>query len=110
MIVQTELFGYPITAEANSLDDGWDVSITGGCKTHIGAVTLAAPGEQTQTLQRVQHKDAAISRVWAETLALHWQSPVCVRCGIHYDHASSDQIQEIVAACQDLLSRLMEQQ
>lgn len=106
MKLETVLFGYPITVSAQPLDEGWDISIIGGCKTHVGAVSMAAPGEPTQTIQRPEHKDAYISKVWAETLAKKWECPVCVCCGIHYDGADREQIEEIIRVSDRLLSRI----
>lgn len=103
MKARTEILGHPIIAEAVKLDDGWDVSIIGGCRTHVGAVSLAAPGEPVCTVERPEHKDARISSVWAETLSKKWNSPVCVRCGIHYDGVDREQIDQIVKACEFLL-------
>lgn len=103
----TEILGYPIIAEAVKLDDGWDVSIIGGCRTHVGAVSIAAPGEAVQTVERPEHRDARVSSAWAATLAEKWKSPVCVRCGIHYDGVNREQIGMIVKACESLLSSII---
>lgn len=43
MRLERTVLGYPLIAELTALDEGWDVSITGGCKTHVGAVTLTEP-------------------------------------------------------------------
>lgn len=106
MTLETSLFGHPITVSAEPLDEGWDISVAGGCKTHVGAVTLAAPGKESQTVQRPGHRDGQISCVWAETLSQKWNCPVCVRCGIHYDGIRKEQIVQIVDACSRLLEQL----
>lgn len=99
----------PIQVRAARLDEGWDIGIFGGCRTHVGAVTLAEPDGREQTLERAGHKDSHISRRWAVRLAKAWGVPVCVRCGIHYDSATAEQIREIVAACDRLLETVMQQ-
>lgn len=101
------VLGHPIWVCAAPLDDGWDVSVTGGCRTHVGAVSLAAPGEAAGTLQRPGHRDAAVAERWAAALAEAWHAPVCVRCGIHYHAASQSDIAAILAACDRLLERLL---
>lgn len=106
MTLEQTVLGYPLRAEITRLDEGWDVGLFGGCSTHVGAVTLAQPGGGTQTLQRPGHRDRAVSDRWAAALAEHWQAPVCVRCGIHYDNATKEQIAAVTGACDALLRRV----
>lgn len=103
MKLEKQVLGYRIWAEINQLACGWDVGIYGGCSTHVGAVTMAEPDGSFQTMEREHHKDSFVSQIWAKELAKHLQSPVCVRCGIHYDDASKEQLAVIVAACDDML-------
>lgn len=106
--LEINILGFPIRAVVESLDEGWDVSVLGGCKTHIGAVTLADPDGKTQTLVRDNHRDDEISVRWAVTLAAFWKSPVCVRVGIHYDSINRNEIDLIVQGCKQLLSQVIE--
>ena len=106
MKAETTLLGHPIAARAQWLDSGLDVSVFGGVRTHVGAVTLAEPEGTEHTLERTGHRDAAVSRPWALSLAASLAVPVCVRCGIHYDHATKDQIAQILAVCNGLLAEL----
>lgn len=108
MRLEQMILGYPLIAELTALDEGWDVSITGGCRTHVGAVTLAEPDGQIQTLQREQHRDSRISEQWASELAKHLHAPVCVRCGIHYDAITKEQLSAVIDACDDLLREIKE--
>ena len=52
MTLERIVLGFPIRVEIRKLDEGWDVGIFGGCKTHVGAVTLAAPDGTVETLER----------------------------------------------------------
>lgn len=45
---EVQLLGWPIRAEALRLDEGWDVSVFGGSRSHVGAVTLAEPDGSIQ--------------------------------------------------------------
>ena len=58
-----------ITVEAEPLDEGWDIRVTGGDRSHVGAVTLTEPDGAEQTIERPGHKDAHVSRPWAVRLA-----------------------------------------
>lgn len=103
------VLGQPVQVLAERLDDGWDIGVFGGCRTHVGAVTLAEPDGSEQTMERSGHKDSHISRRWAVRLAPVLGVPVCVRCGIHYDSATADQIRAIVDACDRLLETVAQQ-
>ena len=106
MKVETTVLGYPIRAVAERLDDGWDVAVYGGVRTHVGAVSLS-DGRGVETLQRPGHRDAVVSERWAARLSEAWRAPVCVRCGIHYHEPTRAQLAEIVASCDMLLEKLI---
>ncbi len=90
------VLGHTLQVRVQELDEGWDILVIGGSKTHMGAVTLADPGGTEQTLERKDHRDSQISRPWVLALANAWNAPVCVRCGVHYDGISKKQIDQIV--------------
>lgn len=106
MKLERTVLGYPIRAEINKLDSGWDVGIYGGCSTHVGAVTFAEPDGTVQTMERPHHQDSFVSRRWALELAELLACPVCVRCGIHYDAATSEQLAVITLTCEQMLEEL----
>ncbi len=102
--------GETLTASVVWLDDGVDVGIFGGCRTHVGAVTLAEANGKQQTLLRENHRDDVIGKQWASRLAERWRVPVCVRCGIHYEGVNREQIDRIVSAARTLLEQVLEQE
>lgn len=106
---ERRVLGWPIRAQAERLDSGYDVAVYGGERTHVGAVSLASPEGLVQTLERTGHRDAAVSERWAAALGRAWNAPVCVRCGIHYERATKAQIAEILAACDALLEDVIGQ-
>ena len=105
---ETLALGLPLCAGAVRLDEGWDVFVAGGSRSHVGAVTLAEPDGSAQTLLRAAHRDDAVSLRWAKALSACWNAPVCVRAGIHYDGVTRAQIESILRACDALLETLME--
>lgn len=70
MRLECEALGQSIRAEALRLDEGWDVSVFGGSRSHVGAVTLAEADGSVQTLLRRDHRDDAVSVRWAQALAV----------------------------------------
>ena len=105
--IEREVLGYPIRAELRALDDGYDVAVFGGCRSHVGAVSFAEPDGSEQTMIRGSHKEAFITRPWALRLAKAWNAPVCVRAGVHYDEATKEQIEAILRACDGLLEEII---
>lgn len=107
VILEETLFGFPIRCQVTRLDDGIHVLLTGGSRTHMGAISTCLPGNAPETRVFPGHKDHYISEPWAKTLAGHFGVPVCVVCGIHYDNASKAQIAEILDCTNGMLARLM---
>lgn len=106
--VRTEWLGYPIEAAVSVLDEGVHVLLTGGCRTHVGAISRAVPGEETQTMQYPAHRDGLVSERWASALSSLLQQPVVVCCGIHYDAVSREEIRQIVKRTDELLQSCMQ--
>lgn len=106
--LKEEWRGYPVEAACTVLDEGIHVLITGGSRTHVGAVSYAFPGEQVQTIQFPTHRDGAVSEVWAKKLCQQLGTPVVVNCGIHYDQVTKSDIAQIVSVTEKLLERAAE--
>jgi hypothetical protein len=100
------LFGYPIRCTVTTLDSGIHVLLTGGSRSHIGAVSVAQPEKPVDTMVFPGHKDQFISEPWAKRLSAATGQRVCVVCGIHYDDATKAQISAILEETDSLLKML----
>ena len=112
IVLSEQVLGHPITVTAAPAGDDWNVTVLGGCTPHVGSVSLAEyrdDGVALRTLLRETHKDQIVGDKFARTLAEQKKCTVCVSCGIHYDNADAQQLQQIVAATEMLLARLCEQ-
>ena len=110
--ITKEIFGFPITVTATPAGTDWNVIILGGCAPHVGSVSLAEfNGSEVslRTLLRETHKDQIVGDRFARMLAEQRKCAVCVSCGIHYYNANPQQLQQIVAATEELLITLCEQ-
>lgn len=107
MQLERELFGRVICCEAQRLDEGIHVLLTGGDKSHIGAYTLAASGQDLQTTVLPGHKDQFLSEPWAAAISEHTGQRTLVVCGIHYDESTKEQIQAILDTCSEMLAELL---
>ncbi len=105
---ETIALGHVLCAEVTRLDEGWDIGIYGGCRTHVGAAALCEAGGGMRMLLREGHRDDVVAASWAKAFARRFNEPVCVRCGIHYDGASKSDIEGIVSACNLLLQKALD--
>lgn len=97
------LMGKEIRAEVRRLDEGINVLLTGGEKSHIGAVSCWTADGELRTMQLPGHKEGVVSEAWARTLGAVLRETVCVECGIHYDHLEPEGIHQVVKATEELL-------
>lgn len=108
LILERSFRDCPIRCQAVKLDYGMQILLIGGTRTHVGAVSTGLPGQKPVTEVLPGHKEHYISEHWAKTLADVLGEPACVVCGIHYDDATGEEIQQILALTQELLSKLTE--
>lgn len=100
--------GWPIRAELTKLDDGLHILLTGGCKSHIGSVTVAEPDGAEQTIALPGHREAEVSRCWAAALARRYHCRAVVVCGIHYDNLTRPQLVEVLTQLEQMLCRIQD--
>ena len=98
----------PATCTVTPLDDGIHVLLTGGAKGHIGAVSVCDPDQAPETIRFPGHKEQYITEPWARSIANATRQRCCVVCGIHYDGATPDEIQHIMAETDLLLRRILD--
>lgn len=104
-----QVLGHPITVTAAPAGTDWNVIILGGCAPHVGSVSLAEYENGTitlRTLLRGSHKDQIVGDKFAGTLAEQFCCTVCVSCGIHYDGPGKEDLNQIVACTDTLLTQL----
>lgn len=101
------LYGYAITAKVTVLDEGIHILLSGGQKSHVGAVVNCTDGRICE-FQAEHHKELEISRRWAQELSQAFHTPVTVACGIHYDGLSKEGIQEVIGCTEGMLAELIE--
>lgn len=99
-----------VTCELRSTDGhGFACFVYGGTLPHVGGHALASPGPMLHGEQLSHcdlwvatvpgHKDAEAARAVARRLCLATGEAVSVAAGIHVDHATSEQIEELYHNC-----------
>ena len=105
--LKTTIFENEIHAFVLLTDEGIHVSVCGGEKSHIGAVSIIAPDGSRSDTQFPGHKDGVIASKWASALHEAGYCPVVACAGIHYDNLSREGIQTVVSAADQLLSQVL---
>lgn len=101
------LFGSAIIACVLRLEEGIQVSVSGGDLAHIGAVSVAAPDGDIATRQFTGHKDGVVSERWAKALSEAGYRPAVVTAGIHYDGLSKEGIAGVLTLTDEMLAELL---
>lgn len=100
---RTSVLNKEITVFAADTGNGLNVTIAGGDRGHIGAVSVKYPGMELISHQFPTHREGVVSDKWAVTLSGSLNVPVCVSAGVHYDSISKEEIAEILKALDRLL-------
>ena len=106
MTVERTVGGWPLRAGLTRLDDGLHVLLTGGCRSHIGSVTVAEPTREERTIALPGHREAEVSRRWAAALAGRFRCRTAVVCGIHYDNLTRPQLADVLEGLEQMLRQI----
>ena len=105
--IEKSLLGRKITARLQFLDEGLNVLLTGGEKSHIGAASGRVPGQEPVDIELPGHREGNLAAQWAEELYRTWEMPVSVECGIHYENLSKEGIRQVLDVCREMLEEIL---
>jgi hypothetical protein len=96
----------------------WNLAITGGDIPHLGAVAVAVPRPSIENPEKVSatvslftltgHKEDDIVRPAAALLAGRLNTSVVVSCGIHMEHITPDEVQQVMVLVEELLTEFLD--
>ena len=96
-----------MTATLIDTGDGISVTLYGGDRGHIGAISIKTPGEEAVTRELPGHREGIVAEKWAERLSEHFGCTVVVSCGIHYDGITKEGILEVLQGSDELLEGIL---
>jgi hypothetical protein len=117
MIIEKKAGRHTIYLESKKIGNDLLVAIYGGDAHHIGGVATAYPTEShyrkattvsVSTLTLPGHKDYIVANTAAEKICKALEVPTVVTVGIHYDNASSKDIEEIISVVNILVDAIIE--
>jgi len=116
MIIEKKAGRHSIYLESKEIGKDLLITIYGGDEYHIGGVAIAYPTPShyrdattvsVSTLTLPGHKDYVVANSAAEKISKAIETPVVVTVGIHYDNATSKDIEEIISAVNALVDELI---
>ncbi|WP_099469368.1 prenylated flavin chaperone LpdD [Konateibacter massiliensis] len=102
-IVKKEIYGHKVEAIITKMPKDVHILLIGGELAHTGAVSVFKNGDEEVYTELRGHKEGSISSKWAKELSALFLCRVTVVCGIHYDNATKEMIQEIVKRTDEML-------
>jgi hypothetical protein len=76
--------------------------LTGGEQPHLGGVVLCEPGKEALVIRRGTHNDHIVLTPLAKTACEKYQTTVVAVGGIHIEHASKEDIDQVIKNCKEL--------
>lgn len=106
---EKQVLDHRISVDIHQIGEDWLAEISGGCRPHIGSVSVGTFAKGEVTLEKIllpEHRDDVIGDLFATELAKHLQATVTAVCGIHYENPGPESIRQIVAYAIDLLQEI----
>lgn len=114
--MEREAAGFPIILEVKRQGNDLAAMLYGGEKSHIGSVCVSVPRDSlkkdgsvsctTSVVNLLGHKDEILGRMVSETLCVRYQTVTVCTCGVHIDHATKEQLDDIVVTVKRMLTEV----
>ena len=101
-----------VSSTAIPCGDDWAVTVCGGEKAHVGAVSVGQyePQRDSATVSTIalfSHRDDRVAARFAKAIATAKKCSVTVTVGIHVDDASEAEIAALSRICEVCLEKLL---
>ncbi len=107
LVKQVILFGKTIYVQLTQTDEGIQILVAGGDKSHVGAVTIIGSDGKKYMVTLPGHKEMIIAEKWADAIFAESKAPVVVTVGIHFDDITSEQINLVLKTTDELLDNML---
>ena len=116
IFVEQHCCGHILSARAYFAGEDLCVLLTGGDSPHVGSASLGiarkslkndgSDSATVSTLNVTGHKDDVLGDMFAGRLAAILGKTVCVVCGVHFDNATPEELEQILRDARVLLEKL----
>lgn len=98
--------GEKITAVLHEMGNDCVITLSGGQREHVGAISVCPASGEVQTTVFEGHKEQFITEPWCRRVHELTGGAAVVTAGIHYDHLSKQEIAEVMDAAADLWDKI----
>ena len=109
MRISTGKGKHQVWLEKKSIGPDYLFILGGGEQTHIGGIVICELGQPVKTIRLGNHYDYQVLKPIAETAYHHYQTTIIAVGGIHIDHATKEDINIILANCNELTNLIKKQ-
>jgi hypothetical protein len=102
-----EKYGIEVEADILSIGKDWIVAVSGGMTPHIGAVSYGNR-EEEKNISLGTHKELAVTRKMFARLNVMCAGNLLITGGIHIDHITPEQIDQVMEICDILTEKAAE--
>lgn len=106
MRISTGKGKHQVWLEKKSIGPDFLFILGGGELTHIGGIVLCEPGQPVKIIRLGSHYDYQVLKPIAETACHHYHTTAVAIGGMHIDHATKEDINIILANCQELTNQI----
>jgi hypothetical protein len=93
---------YQVTLKKHQVGPDLLLVLTGGDQPHLGGMVMCEPGKKSQVVIRGTHKDYIVLQPLAEAACERYNTTIVAVGGIHIDHASKEDIDQLIKNCKEL--------
>ncbi|MEM0467447.1 MAG: hypothetical protein QXX20_07665 [Candidatus Thermoplasmatota archaeon] len=97
---------YLVTLERKQIGEDLVFFLFGGEKPHIGGVVICEPGKKPHVVSFNGHYDHLVLEPVATAACAKYKTRVVVLGGIHIDHATQQEIDQVVSNCNQLINTI----
>lgn len=97
---------YKVWLLRHEIGDDLVFFLGGGERSHIGGVVIAQPGKKVKTIRLTGHYDDIVLQPIAQAACKKYNKKVVAVGGVHVDHATTKEINQLVENCRKLVKKI----
>ncbi|PNX48984.1 MAG: hypothetical protein BV459_01110 [Thermoplasmata archaeon M11B2D] len=97
---------YTVWLHRHHIGDDLVYFLGGGEQPHVGGVVIAQPGMKVKAIRLTGHYDDIVLQPIAQAACKKYNKKVVAIGGVHVDHATTKEIDQLVENCRKLVKKI----